>query len=464
VAVIESRIFLGDWARSIHRYSADLALVAVVVHLVRKLIQGQTWGPRALAWVSGVVMLGVVLACGWTGLVLVWDRQGQRIAVEGARLFDLLPIFSEPISRMFAGDQPVPRAFFFMNLFAHVALPLGIAALLWLHLVRVARPVLLPPKPLRRGVVATILFWALVAPVPLAPEADLAALPDRMPTDLLFAFWLPVAQRLVPSLHLALWAALFAALVSCAWIWRPRRSIAASVVDEDHCSGCTSCYQECPYDAIAMVRRERPSRQTSELVARVDSSLCVGCGICAAACAPMGVGPPGRTGREQLAEFRTVLDESIPPLRELVVLTCRSGWPNAERDLAGTGRLVRAGGCAGSIHTSVVELLLRRGVRGVAIVSCPPRNCSFREGPKWLAARISDGKEAELHARVDRRRVAILSHSPGELGLVRSGLAELERRIAALEIEAEAQVELLPECDLEAAREASEKIIELVHG
>ena len=33
----------------------------------------------------------------------------------------------------------------------------------------------------------------------------------------------------------------------------------------------------------------------------VNPDLCVSCGICAASCAPMGVGPPGRTGRDQLA-------------------------------------------------------------------------------------------------------------------------------------------------------------------
>ncbi len=458
VAAIEGRIFLGSWMRSIHRYSADLAMVAVVVHLVRKLIQGQTWGPRALAWLSGVALLGVVLACGWTGLVLVWDTQGQRIAVEGARLFDLLPIFSEPISRMFAGDQPVPRAFFFMNLFAHVALPLGIAALLWLHLVRVARPALLPPKPIRYGVIATILGWALVAPVPLPPAADLGALPGTMPTDLLYAFWLPVAQRLAPLLHLALWVASFGTLASLAWLWRPRRAIAVSTVDEDHCSGCTSCYQECPYEAIAMVRRNHPSRQTSEFVARVDPALCVGCGLCAAACAPMGVGPEGRTGRDQLAEARAFLEETPPSGRQVVVLTCRNGWQGALGGLAAPGRAIRPGGCSGSIHTSVIELLLRRGVKGVAIVSCPPRNCSFREGPKWLEARLHDGVEAELHERVDRRRVAVLSRSRGELGLVQLELAAFEQRLAELQIETEAQVEIVPECDQNAALEALAEI------
>ena len=106
VLAIQESVPGGAWLRSLHRYSADLAVVAIAAHLVRKLLQGHTWGPRALAWISGVVLLLVTLFCGWTGLVMVWDVQGQEIAIAGARLLDLLPIFSEPISRSFSGALP----------------------------------------------------------------------------------------------------------------------------------------------------------------------------------------------------------------------------------------------------------------------------------------------------------------------------------------------------------------------
>mgnify|MGYP003704755467 CR=1 FL=1 len=49
------------------------------------------------------------------------------LAREGARILDTLPFFSEPVSRIFTGERPIPIAFFFVNLFAHVALPLGLA-------------------------------------------------------------------------------------------------------------------------------------------------------------------------------------------------------------------------------------------------------------------------------------------------------------------------------------------------
>ena len=458
VEAIRERIWLGGWARSLHRYAADLALVATAAHVLRKLLHGHTWGPRALAWLSGVALLGVIFASGWTGLVLVWDLQGHRIAVEGARLFDLLPVLAEPISRMFAGVDPVPSSFFFMNLFLHVALPLGLAALLAVHVSRVARPALLPPRALLYGLLATLAAVAWLAPVSLSPAADLRALSARMPVDLLFAFWLPIARRVPPLLHLALWLVGFGSLAALARLWRPPTPIAPSRVDEDHCSGCTSCYQDCPYDAIAMVRRERPSRQTSEFVARVDPTLCVGCGICAAACAPMGVGPPRRGGRDQLVEARRFLELEPHGGFEVAVLVCGNGFGRQLDRLAAPGRRIYATGCSGSLHTAVLELLLRRGVRGLFVLGCPPRDCTYREGPKWIEERVHGGRAAELHARVDRVRIQLAARSVNEMPEVLAELARFERRIRQLPALAEERVELEPACDLAAAERVLEEL------
>jgi ferredoxin len=459
VAILRERIWFGAWARSIHRYSADLAVASVGLHILRKLIQGHTWGPRALSWLSGVVMLGLVFACGWTGLVLVWDVQAQQIAIAGARIFDLLPIFSEPISRTFAGLEPVPSSFFFMNLFFHVALPLGLAGGLTVHVARLSRPALLPPKPIRRAALVAVALLALVWPVALPPAADLAALPGEIPTDFFFAFWLPLAQRLPPLGHLALWLLFLGGLASLTRLWRPERGIRASKVDEDHCSGCTTCYQDCPYDAIEMVRRERPSRQTSEYVARVDPSLCVGCGICAGSCAPMGVGPGRRTGRDQLAQARQFAESTPPTGREVAIFACGNGAAWNESALAGPGRVFFPTACSGALHTSVIELLLRRGYAGAYLLTCPPRNCYFREGPKWLAARLFEGREAELAERVDRRRVALASFTSSEIGALRADLAAFEARLVHLGVVPETELDLVAACDPdEAARVIREMV------
>ena len=439
---IRTRIPLGGWVRSLHRYAADLAVVATALHLVRKLVQGQTWGPRALAWTSGVALLGLLLLCGWTGLILVWDAQGLELAHAGARFADLLPLFSTPIARTFTGGTAVPSSFFFMNLFLHVALPLGLVGLFAVHMARIARPALLPPRRLVWLALGTVAAVAALLPVPHSPEADLLALPGRAPLDLFFAFWLPLARRVSPAALLALWGAAGVLALLAPKLWRPRTSrvpqpINTSWVDEQSCTGCTDCAEQCPYEAIAMVPRSDFTRQRSELVARVAPDRCVGCGICAGACAPMGVGPFGRTGRDQLAALDPVFSHSnTRSAPEILVFACRnSGWDRSaalRSALADRDELVPLS-CAGSLHSAAIESSLRRGAGGVLVLACPPRDCRFREGSKWTELRLFHGREAELPARVDRTRVAFAALSPSESGLAVAAIAQLRLRARALE-------------------------------
>jgi ferredoxin len=424
---------LGSLMRSVHRYSADLAIVAVALHALKMLASGRTWGPRALAWVTGVFLIGVLLLCGWTGLVMAWDVQGQLVAIEGARLLDLLPLFSESISRSFTHPGSVDRAFFFMNLFLHVALPLGLAGLFWLHSSRVARPPVFPPRRIHYYAIGAVVALSLALPVPLPPRADMLAVPVGVPLDVFYAFWLPLARSVPAAAHLLFWLALAAAALSLPWWWRPaRRDYPRSAVDESHCAGCTQCYMDCPYEAINMVARSTPS-ELSVFVARVDPALCVGCGICAGSCAPMGVGPAGRTGRDQLAAAADFLRRQRPTVDDVVLIACGYG-PGARHELADSvGAVAFPGGCVGSVHTSVIELVLRWGVAGVYLLSCPDRDCLFREGPKWLRERVYNDREAELKARVDRRRVRIGSFAASETTTIQRAIAAFRASLEGLE-------------------------------
>jgi coenzyme F420-reducing hydrogenase delta subunit/Pyruvate/2-oxoacid:ferredoxin oxidoreductase delta subunit len=337
-----------------------------------------------------------------------------------------------------------------MNLFLHVALPLGVAALVGIHVARIARPALLPPKRLRRLALVAVALLAALLPVPLAPPADLLALPGGAPLDLFFAFWLPVARAFGPAVLLVLVGVLGGLLFAMSRLWRPRRPINTSWVDEGSCTGCTTCSEDCPYEAITMVPRTDFSGQRSELVARVEPSRCVGCGICAGSCAPMGIGPFGRTGRDQLADLEAVLAGLRLDRREILIFGCRtSGW---DRAAALRGADVRgvALGCAGSLHTSVIESALRRGVGGVLVLSCPERDCRFREGPKWLAARAFAGREAELHPRVDRTRLRVAALAATESALARRELDALRARVAELSAGPAEGPESLPLCETDA--------------
>jgi ferredoxin/coenzyme F420-reducing hydrogenase delta subunit len=456
VARLTAAPWTGNWVRGVHRYASDLAVVATAVHAFRMFAQGRSWGARALAWVSGGGLLGLLLVCGWTGYVMVWDTFGQHLAREGARMLDALPVLSEPTSRAFTGEQPLPSAFFFLALFAHIGVPLGMAVVFWLHVKRLARPVLLPPRPVLWSVVGALTLLAVLWPLEMAPEADPFTVPERIPVDLFFAFWLPFSGRLSGGTILVLGAAATIALLVVPAFTSRRGATAPppSSVDEDLCTGCVQCSLDCPYAAITMVPRPGPrAASRSELVARVDPALCVSCGICAGSCPPMGVGPPGRTGRDQLADVRAFLRRPGRRPGEIVVVACSQGAAAFARDIVALGGVPYAVNCAGNLHTSVVELLLRGGTAGVLVVACPPRDCWNREGAHWLTARVYQNREAELQPRVDRRRVRLAEANAAERHAVVAAFTAFASEIAtlgappasdALDVEVECEPVALP--------------------
>lgn len=418
----------GRWVRALHRYASDAALVATLVHAVRIIVQRRTWGPRVLAWVSGLVLLGFLLLCGVTGFILVWDTFGRALAVEGARVLDALPILSEPVSRAFVGERPVPGTFFFLNLFLHIAVPLGMGAVLWLHVSRLARPVILPPRGLAWAIVGLLCLASIVAPPPMDPEGTAFALPRHIPMDWFYGGWLPLTGGLRATTVWLGGLATAALLLRVPRWTRPREGERPpSVVDEDICVGCWQCSWDCPYDAIDMIPR---GDGRADVVARVDPGRCVSCGICAGSCAPMGVGPPGRAGRDQVERVREFLDDPARRPGEVVAVACDYGAGAVAATLRAEGATVYPVDCAGNLHTSVIEMLLRGGAVGVLVLPCPARDCRNREGARWLGERIFAGREAELQARVDRRRVDVVPlgarDAAGAAAAVRRFRASLE--------------------------------------
>lgn len=431
VTRLQGQVWAGRWLRALHRYAADVVVGAAALHALRMFAQGRSWGPRALAWVSGLALLGLTAVCGWTGYVMVWDDAARALALEGARLLDALPIFSEPLARTFVGEHPMPGAFFFLNLFAHIAVPIALALALWLHISRLARPRLLPPRALGSAAVLLLLAASVLVPAPLGVEADAFRVSGEIELDLFYAFWLPFSPALEPGLAWALLGAVAALAVSTPLWSRPRAQDrpAPSVGNERLCTGCLQCSVDCPFDAIEMLPR---AGDPADLFARVAPERCVSCGICAGSCAPMAIGPPGRGGRDQLAAARAFAAAQPLGPQDVVLIACRNGAGGLAAEPEICGSRVWPIGCSGNLHSSVVETLLRSGAGGVLVAACPPRDCANREGPLWLEARLYGGREAELAERVDRRRLRVIYAGIGQRAPVVEALRALRAEVAGL--------------------------------
>jgi len=444
VAAINGQAWSGRWIRGLHRFASDATLIAVAVHAFRMYAQRRSWGPRALAWISGVALVGLVLLSGWSGYILVWDAHAQLLATEIARLLDAVPVFSEPLSRSFSGEYEVPNAFFFITLFLHIALPLSIGLLIWVHVARVARPVLLPARPVLWGVAGTLALIAVVWPLPMERAADLLHMPEAVGIDGFFSFWVPITRGLSPW---PVWVAVLAiTLLALAvpWLTRPRLQplSAPATVNERACTGCEQCVRDCPYDAIEMIART-DGRDGS--VAKVRSELCTSCGICVGSCPPMAIGPGGVTARDQLAEVRAFIAAETLTEDNVVIVGC--AWSAARVEAERHGARLLTVPCVGAMHTSTVELLLRGGAGGVLVVGCPEHDGRTREGVTWTAQRLFQGRRADLKARADARRVRLVQANVGECARLHDAVLAFGADIDALNnLSEEERIDLVGMC------------------
>ena len=423
---MSSSPYLAELTRSIHRYSSDATMLFVLIHAARIFAACRLGGVRWLAWVTGLVLIGVLWLVGWLGYWLVWDERGQLVALGSARLLDALPIFADPLSRSFLVDERLNSLLFFVVFFLHMLLPLAMGIALWLHITRLSRPDFLTKRWMTVWVLGSLVVVSLVFPADTAGAAKMALQPQHFSMDYWYLAPVVLAERLSSG---ALWAVLLfsgALLFSLPWALARGRARTATVI-APRCNACLKCYLDCPYDAIQMVPRSDGRPFPSQ--AQVDPNKCVGCGICAGSCDSAGVGLEWFSTVDQRHRIDHSIERRSRPLRAAACAGLqRVGRgeprrrPEHRRAAELPGYSVVRVPCAGWIHPLTVERALRRGARGVLIVASGPGDCMYREGSKWTTLRMSAQRAPMLRMdKLDPKQVRVLE-------LFRSERARLVRR------------------------------------
>ncbi|MGI9385810.1 MAG: cytochrome b N-terminal domain-containing protein, partial [Methyloligellaceae bacterium] len=156
--------YLGGVMRSLHRYASDGMVLMMAVHIVREFAFDRYRGARWFTWVTGVPILWLVIVSGITGYWLVWDELAQYVALRTTEWLDWLPIFGEPVARNFLSPKNLDDRFFTLMMFLHIAVPLFLLLCLWIHLNRVTRPRINPPRGLAIGTFAMLMVLSLIMP------------------------------------------------------------------------------------------------------------------------------------------------------------------------------------------------------------------------------------------------------------------------------------------------------------
>ena len=404
--------YAGGVMRSLHRYASDALVLVVMLHLLREYLLDRMRGPRWLAWFTGVPLLWLMFTAGLSGYWVVWDELAQYVAVATTEWLDALPLFGEPIARNFLHPSTLGSRFFTLLVFIHIFVPLAMLFVMWIHIQRLSRPRVNPPRLLAFGTLAMLLAISIARPAVSHPPADLSRVPATIDLDWFYLFALPLQDH-YPGL--GLWAAVAALtllLFAVPWLAPMRRSPAA-VVDLDNCNGCGRCAADCPFDAVTLRPRTDGAAFAEEAV--VDPDTCVRCGLCVGAC-PSAT--PFRR-RSRLSPGIDLPELSVASLREqvidaaasiegsarILVFGCRHGVRLDHVPETGVG--VMALPCIGHLPPSFIDLLVTRGlVDGVLLTGCRAGDCHYRRGIDWMEQRIGGERDPYLRRRVPRERVA----------------------------------------------------------
>jgi ferredoxin/coenzyme F420-reducing hydrogenase delta subunit len=432
--------YLGGVMRSLHRYASDAAIVTILLHVIKEFSFDRYRLKRWFSWVTGVPLIWMMFPLGVTGYWLVWDELAQYVAITSAELLDWLPIFTDSMATNFLSDVSLSDRFFTLMALLHlIGLPLFLVFGIWLHVFRLSKPDINPPRSLMSGTLVCLLVLSLIFPAVSQDKADLAMAPQTLEFDWFYLHTYPLVQIWSPGWVWVLLVGLSSLITAAPWL-PPGKGLPAARVDLDNCNGCGRCDDDCPFDAIGMAPRTDGKAYDVEAV--VNADLCASCGMCVGACPTStpfrtrsalipGIDLPDRSA----AEIRASIQETAPRLEgenRVMIFACEHG--DAEEELKKSGRPVIGVRCMGQLPPPFIDYVLSRDhADGVLLAGCRSGDCRYRHGMQLTSLRVARKRDPRLRKRVNNQAIACAWQEPW------SRHGSLAKVLAAFEADLRAQ-------------------------
>ncbi len=130
----------GQFIRNMHRWSAHLMVVMVVLHMMRVFFAGAYRPPREFNWVIGVLLLAMTLLLSYTGYLLPWDQLAYWAVTVGTNMIRATPVAGDYTRFLLLGGNIVGEnalvRFYVLHCFV---LPAASIALMAVHFWRVRK-------------------------------------------------------------------------------------------------------------------------------------------------------------------------------------------------------------------------------------------------------------------------------------------------------------------------------------
>ncbi|HEX3598311.1 MAG TPA: cytochrome b N-terminal domain-containing protein [Polyangiaceae bacterium] len=142
---LNDQVTAGWFLRGLHHHGSSAMVILTALHFLQTFIAGAYRRPRELNWLAGIAMGGLVLGFALTGYLLPWDQKGYWATQVATGIMGSVP-GGEPLRVLLQGGNEYGNLtltrFYTLHVFV---LPVGLAALLGIHLALFRKHGVTPP-------------------------------------------------------------------------------------------------------------------------------------------------------------------------------------------------------------------------------------------------------------------------------------------------------------------------------
>lgn len=140
VVYVTTQLPAGWFIRGLHHWGASAMVVLTVAHLLRVFFLGAYKFPREATWITGVVLLLIVIGFGFTGYLLPWDQKAYWATTVGTRIIGVAPVVGDWLLRVARGGSELTAVTLARFYGVHIwVLPASLITLIGIHLYLVIR-------------------------------------------------------------------------------------------------------------------------------------------------------------------------------------------------------------------------------------------------------------------------------------------------------------------------------------
>ena len=92
IEYIMNEVTFGWLIRGMHHWGATLMVVVVFLHMLKAFFVGAYKWPRELTWITGGLLLTVVLLLGFSGYLLPWNNKAYWATAVGTSIIGAVPL------------------------------------------------------------------------------------------------------------------------------------------------------------------------------------------------------------------------------------------------------------------------------------------------------------------------------------------------------------------------------------